>query len=181
MSFALVAAIHVAANLASVKPTTTKSQKVLTPFEQDVMSRATKDLESDGDEHSPICDENTYPRVPQGRYQARCTAVKLYRDPRFGWKIRLEFFLISNFTYVYGFYNGGHKDHPRFGRGSRYRRDWSMVNGGPPKKRQRLTPRIFLDKIFEVQVGDTRRTFDGKKHFEGDVYSTVKAIIWPEN
>jgi hypothetical protein len=156
------------------------SQKTLTPFEKDLLSKAGNLREDDGDEHSPVCDENPYPRVPEGIYQARCIEARLYPDPRFGWKVRLKFFLISNFVEVYGFYNGGSADKPNFGRGSRYRRDWSMVNGGPPKKRQRLSIRIFRDEIFEVRIGDTKRTFDGKKHFEGDLYSTVKEIIWPK-
>lgn len=44
----------------------------------------------------PVCDHSPYPRYPPGNYQARCVAVRVYRDPRFKrWTCRLEFRLIT--------------------------------------------------------------------------------------
>src|SRR5262249_59375937 len=106
----------------------------------------------------PVCDENPYPRYQPGVYDVRCYGAEEYRDPRFRcWKCRLDCHFLTDSGTVPGFLNLGTGDKPQAGRGSEYRRVWVMANGAQPKKRQLLSRRVFVDKIFRVRIADTER------------------------
>jgi len=131
----------------------------------------------------PVCDEEPYPRYKPGEYLVRCLGGVIYRDPRFkSHKCRLDFQLLDEPVEVSAFFHLGCKEQPVAGRGSEYRRVWVIANGSQPRKRQRLSLRVFKDKIFRVRIDDTRKRHDGRAHPEAEVYSTVKEILartWP--
>lgn len=132
----------------------------------------------------PMAETASYPRYKAGTYEAHCVDATIYRDPRFKrYVARLKFQLVPDGHEVYAFLNLGNGEIPRVARGSEYRRAWIIANDGQaPKKRQVMSARMFVDKIFMVGVEDTRRRHDGRDHPEGEIYSTVKEILkktWP--
>jgi hypothetical protein len=128
-------------------------------------------------ECGPVCDEDPYPRYPAGTYQAQCVSGSIYRDRQFrAWKAALKFHLLPDVGPVWGFLHMGRGERPSAGRRSDYWRAWVIANGGPPRRRQTLSVRVFKGKIFEVRVGDVTQRYDQSAHPEGAIYSTVKGI-----
>lgn len=132
----------------------------------------------------PICESDPYPRYEPGEYEIRCTEAKFYRDPRFRRLVcRLRCALVIDpEREVYWFLNLGTGPKPEAGRGSKYWRAWVIANGILPKKRQVLSVRVFVGKIFLVRIGDVERRMDGSEHSEVEKYSVIQEIIsrrWP--
>ncbi len=132
----------------------------------------------------PICDSDPYPRYEPGEYEVRCTEAKYYRDPRFRRLVcRLRCVLITDpEREVYGFLNLGTEAKPQAGRGSNYWKAWVIANGEAPRKRQVLSVRAFVSKIFLVRIGDVEKRMDGVEHSELEKYSVIQEIIsrrWP--
>ena len=126
----------------------------------------------------PVCEETPYPRYEPGIYDAECTSACIYRDPRFrAWKCRLEFSILPGGERVFGFLHLGNGQKAHAGRSSEYWRAWVIASGDQPRRRQVLTPRVFVGKIFEVKVSDVLRGFDGRNHPTGAVYSVVPEIV----
>jgi hypothetical protein len=64
------------------------------------------------------------------------------------------------------------------GTGTKFYAAWVLANGGQrPKPRQRMSVRVFKGKFFEVEIGETRQTYDLKKLKIGEGYSVVKKIV----
>jgi hypothetical protein len=66
---------------------------------------------------------------------------------------------------------------PYAGPRSEYRRAWIIATGEQPRRRQILSARVFVGKIFEVRVDDVVRRFDGREHPKGGIYSIVREIV----
>src|SRR6266851_3503147 len=97
----------------------------------------------------PMCDEAPYPRYKPGDYEARCVMTRTYVDPQFKrWVCRLEFRLLLEGEPVFAFLNLGNREKPHAGRRSEYRRAWTIASGEQPRKRQAMSPRVFVSKIF---------------------------------
>ena len=132
----------------------------------------------------PICESDPYPRHEPGEYEVRCTEAKIYPDPRFRRLVcRLRCVLmIDPEREVFCFLNLGTGGKPKAGRGSKYRRAWVIANGAVPRKRQVLSARVFVNKIFLVRVGTVEKNMDGTEHLEQERYSTIQEILsrrWP--
>jgi hypothetical protein len=126
----------------------------------------------------PICEDSPYPRYAPGVYDVLCYRVKPYRDPRFRcWKCRLDCQFLTESDTVSGFLNLGTGDKPHAGRGSEYRRVWVMANDAQPRKRQVLSARTFVGKVFRVRIADTERRHDGREHIAPERYSTIKEFL----
>jgi negative regulator of replication initiation len=83
---------------------------------------------------------------------------------------------------VYCFLNLGTEAKPKAGRGSNYWRAWVIANGEQPRKRQVLSGRVFVGKIFQVLIGDVEKRMDGAEQSELEKYSVIqeiKARRWP--
>lgn len=64
--------------------------------------------------------------------------------------------------------NLGARDKPHAGRRKRYFKEWVRANGGPPARRDRLSPQVFVRRMARVEVDDTK----------GDApYSVVRKIV----
>jgi hypothetical protein len=131
----------------------------------------------------PVCDDDPYPCYQSGIYEARCMRARVYLHPRLrAWKCELKYMLIPSGEIVFGFFNLGVGEKPMPTRGSNYRRAWIIASGEQPKKRQRLSHRMFVGKVFEVRIDVTTRTWDQREHVAAERYSTVKEILsrrWP--
>jgi hypothetical protein len=78
---------------------------------------------------------------------------------------------------VFYFLHLGSKEKPVIGQRSKYRRAWIIANGEQPRKRQTLSRRVFVGKVFEIEIGDVQRGYDGREHPKAAVYSVVRDIV----
>ena len=130
----------------------------------------------------PICADDPYPRYPPGKYEVVCIAAKTYTDPRYRRAVCwLRFaFTAERGAEISAFANLGRGN---CGRGSKYWRWWVIANAGElPKKRQRMSPRVFTGKIFQVSVRDVKKRDDGETKQDFEVYSVVDELLrrnWP--
>jgi len=127
----------------------------------------------------PICASDPYPRYEPGEYEVRCLDAKTYQDPRFRRLVcRLRCALVIDpEREVFCFLNLGTGGQPKAGRGSKYWRAWVIANGAVPRKRQVLSARVFIGKIFLVRIGSVGKNLEGNDHSELEWYSTVREII----
>jgi len=102
----------------------------------------------------------------------------IYFDRQFArWSCVLEFSMLGGGTHVFCFLNLGHAAKPHAGPRSEYRRAWIIAAGDQPRRRQVLSARAFVGKIFQVRVADVKKRFDGREHPEGAIYSIVREIV----
>ena len=144
--------------------------------------------ESNSNAPDPICTDEAYPRYPEGEWEVICIKTAIYPDPRFRarakdlvvratWKCRLDCIRVSDQVPISGFFNMGNGQRPAAGRGSRYWKTWVMATGAQPRKRQTMSRREFVGKVFRVKIGDTSRDFEGREQPDGAVYSTIKEFL----
>jgi len=121
--------------------------------------------------------QQRFPRLPAGAREMICTEARMYRDPGFNaWKVRLRFHDLLNEEHVFGFFHLSRGSKPVIGRRSRYYAAWVMANGGPPRRRDRLSPRVFKGKWFLLRIRDVRKRHDQLEHSEHDVYSNAEIL-----
>ena len=120
-------------------------------------------------------DWTEYPRIPPGEYAAYCAWTGKYYDPAFKrWTCLLRFDvlrenLIDVVARVPMWLSLGNGQKPRASRRSNYLKEWVGANNGPPTRGDRLSPRVFVDRVARVEVGDTSK---------GPLpYSVVKKIL----
>jgi hypothetical protein len=127
--------------------------------------------------HEPEIEWRDYPRIQPGSYFAYCRWAKQYRDPGFRrWTCLLRFNVLSDdllrlLGCVPCWLNlrGGEK--PYAGRRSRYFAEWTRANGIAPTRGDRLSPRVFVDRMARVEIGDTDPTKSPAP------YSVVRKIL----
>jgi len=126
----------------------------------------------------PICEEAPYPRYEPGIYEAECVEARNYWDRQFrSWKCALRFSILQSGDPILRFLHLGSHKKPDAPPRSEYRRDWIIANGAQPRKRQALSPRVFVGKIYEIRVGDVQKRFDGREHPTPSIYSVVREIV----
>jgi len=115
-----------------------------------------------------------YPRIPPGEYRAYCKWGKQYRDPGFRrwtcllrWEI-LTVDLLRVIARVPQWFPLGNGNKPHASRRGIYLPEWARANSGPPARKDRLSPRVFVGRFARVEVGDT----DGPAP-----YSVVRRIV----
>jgi hypothetical protein len=62
----------------------------------------------------------------------------------------------------------GERAKPHASRRGKYWNEWIRANGGPPRRGDRLSPKIFKGRVARIQVADTD---------SAAAYSTVRSII----
>ena len=93
----------------------------------------------------------------------------------------LEFSLLDDGTLVSTFLNFG--DQPRLPKqGSRFFKEWSLANGGPPRKGQEMCFDAFTDPelIYTVRVADSVKDSEGNLKNDALIYSRVEEILKAE-
>lgn len=123
---------------------------------------------------SPAVGWDEYPRIAAGEYHAYCKFGKLYFDPGFKrWTCLLRWDVLSDglahvLACIPQWFSIRGRDKPHASRRGKYFPAWVQANGGPPSRRDRLSPAVFVRRIARVEVGDT----------EGPApYSVVRSII----
>ena len=118
-----------------------------------------------------------YPRIEPGTYRAYCKSAKRYRDPAFKrWTCLLRWNVLADdlqtvIAIVPCWLPLGNREKPSASRRGKYLREWVRANGGPPARRDPLSPRVFVRRMARVEVGDT----DPEK--SPAPYSVVKKIL----
>ncbi|MEW6455343.1 MAG: hypothetical protein AB1410_01335 [Acidobacteriota bacterium] len=129
-------------------------------------------------ECEPICCDDPQPLIPDGIYQAQVlkwergryyNQTKLYLwfeiiSP--GRAFETKLFMVLNL-------NGN-----KVGYGSKYYRSWVIANHGiRPRRNDRLSPKIFLNKVFKVKVETVKRSYTGESVPEYLQYSVIREIL----
>ena len=126
----------------------------------------------------PVCTREPYPRYEPGTYEAECVSARAEYDRMFHrWGCVLRFSILPDGVPICCFLNYGKEqklgDRPR----SKYYRAWVIANGERPRKRQTLSHRIFVGKIFEIEIGDVLQDFEKRDHPKAMIYSVVRSIV----
>ena len=115
-----------------------------------------------------------YPRISPGEYRAYCKWGKQYRDPGFRrWLCLLRWDVLTDdlvrvIASVPQWFPLGCREKPHASRRGKYLPEWIRANGGPPSRRDRLSPGVFVYRMARVEIDDT----------EGPApYSVVRRII----
>ena len=126
-------------------------------------------------ENEPAVKWADYPRITPGVYEAYCRRAHWYWEPAYRrWTCILLFNVFteglqSSSTEIPMWINGGGGITPKASRHTLYLPVWVKANGGPPGRRERLSPRVFEKRMARVRVGGTLR---------GAVpYSVVRQIL----
>jgi len=105
-----------------------------------------------------------YARIEPGIYPAYCLWAKHYRDPGFKrWTCLLRFEVLADdlvqvIARVPFWMNLGEGAKPHASRRGNYLPEWVRANGGPPVRNDRLSPRVFRQRMARVEVGDTKKS-----------------------
>lgn len=127
---------------------------------------------------APIA-EQSRPRIPTSEYDAVCYKTETGRS----WGGRTDIYILFRII-------GGSQDgtelfmactyHPKRKLSQRYKyyQQWTLANGAPPKKGERLSPKVFCNKMYRVLVRDTQRRYSNGKLMPDILqYSVVDSII----
>jgi len=122
----------------------------------------------------PEIDWSDYLRFEPSTYRAYCRRAKPYYDRRFKrWTCLLLFDVVDASLNVIGhsvpmWLNLGPSDRPHAARSGRYFKEWILANGGPPKRKDRVSHKLFERRYAVVRICDTKGPAP---------YSKVDAII----
>ena len=102
--------------------------------------------------------------IPAGEYRAYCRHARTYFDGGFKrWTCLLDFDVFSDRLMLIAklplWFNLGAGKKPRVTRRSNYLAAWIKANGGPPRRVDRLTARVFLRRMCRVTVASTVGAF----------------------
>jgi hypothetical protein len=112
-------------------------------------------------ESEPAVNWADYPRIAPGVYPAYCKKAHWYWEPGFKrWTCLLLFDVLceglqSSVGTIPMWMNGGNGDKPKAGRRTLYFPAWVKANGGPPPRKDRLSPHVFEKRMAIVRVADT--------------------------
>jgi len=132
-----------------------------------------------GNDNGSLIAEESRPKIPEGEYEAICTKTEIgkkwQRDLYHTFKIHggkydgLELFMKCPFP------------KGRAKRNSKYYQQWCLANNCLPAKGQRLSRKIFPNRLYLVKVRDTRRRYNNSKELLPPFlqYSVVDTIIKP--
>jgi len=125
-------------------------------------------------EHEGI-EWNEYPRIPPGEYAAYCYWGKRYYDPGMHrWTCLLRWDVLADDLQqtiarcIPLWFPLGNGEKPRASRRGKYLPEWVRANGAPPTPGDRLSPRVFTQRMARVEIGDTQSAAP---------YSVVKKIL----
>ena len=123
-------------------------------------------------------------RLEPGEYPAYCRSAKTIQERVFQrWKCVVQFDLRSpDLLRVIGrvtwFLNLGSRDKPHAGMRGKFWEAWIKANGGPPKRGDRLSPRVFQGRMATIVIRDVETNHrDRKSRLDPSLfYSVVKEV-----
>jgi len=123
------------------------------------------------------------PRIDPGQYPAISRSATVYQDRQFKrWVCAVQFDVLDgSFINVLArltwYINLGSSDKPHAGRRGNFWAAWIRANGGPPKRNDRLSPRVFEYRYAMVAVEDTCKTHRQSVISAGEGYSVVRDVV----
>jgi hypothetical protein len=123
------------------------------------------------------------PRIAPGEYPAYCTRAEIYRDRQFRrWVFAAQFDIlddslvntVAQFTW---YLNLGSGERPRAGRRGFFWAAWVKANGGPPRRPDRMSHRIFERHQAIVIIADTAKTHNSDVIAAEESYSVVRDVL----
>jgi hypothetical protein len=123
------------------------------------------------------------PRIEPGEYPAYSRATAVYWDGQFKrWVCAVQFdvldgSLMNVVARLTWYLNLGARAKPKAGRRTNYWQAWLRANGGPPKRNDRMSPRVFERRHAMVRVEDTTRTHRQNAISADERYSVVRDVI----
>ncbi len=127
-----------------------------------------------------VANEDYRPYIPDGLWDVECIGYEkaYYRNtPR----LYLKFRVVSD-----GPYNGIELfmafNMPYDGRipvGSKYYKTWSKVNEKLPSRNAKMSPRLFVNRLYRVKTRTVRPINGGEKLPDRFFYSVIDSIIEP--
>jgi len=127
-----------------------------------------------------VCGNDYWPLIPNGTYEAQCIKY----DNKFVLgktkKTFLAFRIVSLSEHqgkeVFQAFNMPYDG--KIKTGSKYYKTWCMVNGWMrPSRNAKMSPRIFLNKIYRIKTRTTKPRLNGKEMPQDFWYSVVDEII----
>jgi hypothetical protein len=121
-------------------------------------------------------------RIEPGEYRAHSRSASTYVDGLFQrWVCSVQFDILTNslldvVARLTWYLNLGSRDRPHAGRRGKFWRAWVIANAGVPKRRDRLSPRVFVGRFARVLVEDTQHDFKGISEPE-NAYSVVRDVL----
>lgn len=123
------------------------------------------------------------PRIEPGEYPAFSRAAKLYRDQTLKrWVCMISFdILADNLLEVVArrvpmFFGLGDAERPKAGRRTMFYYTWTLANGAPPRRLDRTSPRVFVNRMARVVVRDTKRCIQDARRAI-DPYSVIEKVL----
>jgi len=123
------------------------------------------------------------PRIEPGDYPGRSRSATIYRDKQFKrWVCAVQFDILDSsllevVARLTWYLNLGTRERPRAGRRGNYWSAWVEANGKPPKRNDRLSPRIFEGRYASVKVGDTTKNHSQHRVEVQDAYSVIRSVV----
>jgi hypothetical protein len=127
-----------------------------------------------------VCDDDYKPLIPNGIYEAQC----IKHDKKFVLgktrKVFLNFKIVEPGEHqgkvIFQAFNMPYNG--RIKTGSKYYKTWCMVNRWRrPSRNAKMSPRLFLNKIYKVETRTVKPPHNGKEMPEQYWYSIVDAIL----
>jgi hypothetical protein len=109
----------------------------------------------------PEIEWRDYPLIQSREYPAYCKSAERYRDPQYKrWTCLLRWDVLTDdlltvIATLPQWLPLGDGENPRASRRGKYLPEWVRANGGPPKRGDRLSRRVFTRRMARVEVGDT--------------------------
>ena len=123
------------------------------------------------------------PRIQPGEYPAYSRSASHYFDRQYKrWVCAVQFDVLDgSLTEVRArltwYLNLGSKDKPRAGRRGNYWAAWVRANGASPKRRDRLSLRVFQRRYARVLVEDTTKNHSENHIAAEDAYSVIREVV----
>jgi hypothetical protein len=122
------------------------------------------------------------PRLEPGKYPAYCRSAKTYMDRVFKrWVCAVQFDVLDEnqkkIARLTWFLNLGSGEKAHATRRKNYWAAWVKANGGPPKRMDRLSPRVFVRRCATVLVADTTRDSRQELQSNDHAYSVIRDVI----
>jgi hypothetical protein len=125
-------------------------------------------------------------QIPAGEYDAYARVADWYEDPQFKrWCCIVKFDVFDAGHNLLArdvplWWNLGRGEKPKVGRRSKYFEAWTRASGEEPKRGDRLSPKVFVNRWARVRVGDST----GPKPKRGEslpkvvsTYSRIQEIL----
>lgn len=129
----------------------------------------------------PIWDREAYPIIDDGPLLVQAVKIKgpdWCRNLR-RWSVLVECAGVEEPVTLAIFLNlAGDESGPgKPGRQSKFYKHWTMANGEPPRKGQRMNFDVFVDKFFMAQVEKVTKDSKGALKPDAEIYSRISHFI----